>query len=67
VSARVSIDTGVFIDYIDIKSPFHKLAQALIDSLTRMEVFLPRVILAETCYVAARIYKTLGFSNFLKK
>jgi len=67
VSARVSIDTGVFIDYIDIKSSFHKLARALVDSLNRMEVFLPGVILAETCYVAARIYKTLGFSNFLEK
>lgn len=67
MSARVSIDTGVFIEYIDLKGSFHKLAQALINSFHRIEVFLPGVILAETCYVAARIYKTLGFSNFLEK
>ena len=67
MSTRVSIDTGVFIEYIDVKGAFHKLAKALINSLYRIEVFLPMVILAETCYVAARIYKTLGVSNFFKR
>jgi hypothetical protein len=67
VSAKVSIDTGVFIEYIDVKGSFHKLARALIDSLYRIEVFLPGVILAETCYVAARIYKILGEGKYFEK
>ncbi len=67
MSDRVSIDTGVFIEYIDLRGSFHKLARVLIGSLHRMKVYLPGVILAETCYVAARIYKTLGFSNFWEK
>jgi predicted nucleic acid-binding protein len=67
VSAKVSIDTGVFIEYIDVKGSFHKPARTLIDSLHRIEVFLPGVILAETCYVAARIYKILGVSKYFER
>lgn len=67
MSGRVAIDTGVFIEYIDLKGSFHKLARVLIDSLHKMEVFLPSVILAGTYYVAARIYKTLGVSEYWEK
>lgn len=67
MSAKVSIDTGVFIEYIDVKGAFHNLARALIESLCKIEAFLPGVILAETCYVAARIYKILGVSKYFEK
>ncbi|WXG42358.1 MAG: PIN domain-containing protein [Candidatus Freyarchaeum deiterrae] len=67
MSAKVSIDTGVFTEYIDVKGSFHKLAKALFDSLYMIEVFLPGVILAETCYVAARIYKILGLGQYFER
>ena len=67
MSSRVSIDTGVFVEYIDTNGAFHSLARALINSLNRIEVFVPGVTLTETCYVTARIYKALGVRDYFSK
>ncbi|MHA1604826.1 MAG: PIN domain-containing protein [Candidatus Freyarchaeota archaeon] len=67
MSSRVSIETRVFVEYIDTNGAFHSLARALINSLNRIEVFVPGVTLTETCYVTARIYKALGVKDYFRK
>ena len=61
------IDTGVFIDYIDRKSPFHAPAKTVIDSIGRLEVLLPHITVAEICYVTARVLREAGVSKYLEK
>ncbi len=64
---RITVDTGVFIDYIDKKSPYHRQARAIIDSLGKIEILLPSISLAEICYVIARILGEIGAQDAVDK
>ncbi len=53
--SRIIVDTGVFVDYIDKKSPYHKQAKAIINSLGKIKLLLSTITLAEICYVTTRV------------
>ena len=63
--ARVALDTGVIVEYVDRAGPYH--AQALLVFTTalsgKLELVIPHPVLAETYYVAARIYEKLGLDD----
>ncbi len=61
------VDTGVFVEYIDRKSPYHEAARAIVDSLGQLEIVLPSITLTEICYVSARIFMAAGVENALEK
>jgi len=61
--SKAVIDTGVFVDYIDKKAPYHKAAKSIIDSLGQLKVVLPSLTITEICYVSARIFKAAGVRN----
>ncbi len=67
--AKVTLDTGVIIEFIDLKGKFHEQAAALLDSITKgqLEAILPHPVLTETFYVAAKIYAATGADNPLEK
>ncbi len=60
-STKVVMDTGVIIEYIDLKGEFHEQAQAVFSALLtgKLEGIIPHPVLAETCYVATRLYQEL--------
>jgi hypothetical protein len=59
------MDTGVIIEYVDLKGEFHEQAQTVFSTLltSKLENILPHPILAETYYVAARLYHKLRMEN----
>ena len=59
------MDTGVIIEYVDLKGEFHEQAQTVFSTLLtgKLENILPHPILAETYYVAARLYHKLRMEN----
>ena len=63
--ARVALDTGVIVEYVDRAGPHH--AQALLVFTAalsgKLELVIPHPVLAETYYVAARIYEKLGLDD----
>ena len=61
------VDTGVFVEYIDRKAPYHEAAKAIINSLGQLEIVLPSITLTEICYVSARILMAAGVENALEK
>ena len=61
------VDTGVFVEYIDRKAPYHEAARAIINSLGQLEIVLPSITLTEICYVSARILMAAGVENALEK
>ncbi len=61
------VDTGVFVDYMDRKSPLHRVARAVVESIGQLEVLLPHVTLAEICYVSARILREAGIKEAFEK
>jgi len=61
------VDTGVFVEYIDRKAPYHEAARAIINSLGQLEIVLPSITLTEICYVSARILTAAGVENALEK
>ena len=65
--SRITVDTGVFVDYIDRKSPYHTQAKAIINSLGGIELLLPPITLAEVCYVATRVLKEAGVRDAFDK
>ena len=65
--SRITVDTGVFVDYIDEKSPYHEQAKAIIGSLGKLELLLPPITLAEVCYVTARILNEAGVRDAFDK
>lgn len=65
--SKAVIDTGVFVDYIDKKAPYHKAAKSIIDSLGQLKVVLPSLTITEICYVSARIFKAAGVRNTFEK
>ena len=60
--ARAAIDTSVVIEYIDLRGELHEQAEAVFSAALagRLEIFIPHAVLAETFYVATKIYRTLG-------
>ena len=58
---KVAIDTSVIIEYIDKKGEFNEQAETIISALLtgKLEVVIPHPILAETYYVATKIYYKL--------
>lgn len=59
------MDTSVIIEYIDLKGEFHEQAQAVFSALLmgKLENILPHPILAETYYVATKLYDKLKLEN----
>lgn len=62
---KVVMDTSVIIEYVDLKGEFHEQAQTVFSALLmgKLENILPHPILAETYYVAARLYHKLKMEN----
>jgi len=60
--ARAAIDTSVVIEYIDLRGELHEQAEVVFSAALagRLEIFIPHAVLAETFYVATKIYRTLG-------
>ncbi|MEM0023411.1 MAG: PIN domain-containing protein [Thermofilaceae archaeon] len=67
--ARVALDTSVVVEFIDLKGRFHKQAEAIFASLLagRLEAVVPHPVLAETYYVAVRVYSTRGLLDAEKR
>ncbi len=63
------LDTSVIIEYIDTNGRFHKIASNIFSEINNGKTlaFIPHVILAETYYVAVRIYNQLGLSDSDKR
>lgn len=63
--SKVSLDTGVIIEYIDLSGSLHKEAEAVVQSILngKLTAIIPHPVLAETFYVSARIYEELGLNN----
>jgi len=59
------MDTGVIIEYIDLKGEFHEQAHAVFHALLmgKLENILLHPILAETYYVATKLYRKLKLEN----
>jgi len=62
---KAAIDTGVVIEYIDELGLLHQQASILFSAALAgmIELIIPHPILAETYYVAARVYSKLGYEN----
>lgn len=58
---KVAIDTSVIIEYIDLKGENHQQAEVIFSALStgKLEVIISHPILAETYYVATKIYQKL--------
>lgn len=59
--AKVAIDTGVLIEYLDLEGALRRQAGEVFSALLagRIQAILPHPVLAETCYVAARLYERM--------
>ena len=62
-------DTGVIVEYANLDGAFHREAQAVFQSVIagKLNAVFPHPILAETYYVSLRIYKTLGYDDFMRR
>jgi hypothetical protein len=62
---EVAIDTSVIIEYIDLRGELHEQAQTVFSALStgKLENILPHPILAETYYVATKLYQKLQIEN----
>ena len=58
---KVAMDTSVIIEYIDLKGELHEQAETIFSALltSKLENILPHTILAETYYVATKLYHKL--------
>jgi len=59
------MDTSVIIEYIDLRGELHEQAQTVFSALStgKLENILPHPILAETYYVATKLYQKLQIEN----
>ncbi|MGQ9513950.1 MAG: PIN domain-containing protein [Thermoproteota archaeon] len=62
---KVAMDTSVIIEYIDLRGDLHEQAQTVFSALStgKLENILPHPILAETYYVATKLYQKLQIEN----
>ena len=63
--AKVAMDTGALIEYLDLEGTFHRQAGEVFSALLagRIEAILPHPVLAETYYVAARLYEAMQLKD----
>jgi len=63
--ARVALDTSVVIEYVDKAGLYHEQATLVFSAALsgRLELVVPHPVLAETYYVAARVYEKLGLRD----
>ena len=63
--ADVVVDTGVIIEFIDEQGEFHQQAKLIFSAALAGELglIIPHPVLAETYYVAARIYRELAIKE----
>lgn len=63
--SRVAIDTSIIIEYIDMEGEYHKEAELIFREILngRVEAVVPHPILAETYYVAVKLYDKLKMMN----
>lgn len=62
---KVALDTNIIIEYIDKKGSLHEQAEAVFSALLtgKLEAVIPHPVLAETYYVATKLYDHLGVEN----
>jgi len=62
---KVCLDTSVIIEYIDRGGKYHQYSNQLFNLIIKgnLRAIIQHVILAETYYVASRIYEKLGLDN----
>ncbi len=65
----VALDTGVIIEYIDRAGVYHELAGIVFSALAAgaLKALIPPPVLAETLYVAARVYEASGAPDALER
>jgi Predicted nucleic acid-binding protein, contains PIN domain len=65
VSVKVILDTSVIIEYINRAGKLHKQASTIFKALNegRLRAAVPSPVLAETFYVAVRIYSSMGLPD----
>ena len=58
---KVAVDTSVIIEYVDLEGELHEEAQTIFSALLtgKLESVFPHPILAETYYVATKLYNNL--------
>ncbi|MEM2533880.1 MAG: PIN domain-containing protein [Candidatus Nezhaarchaeales archaeon] len=63
--SKVVLDTSVIIEYIDLQGELHEQAKTVFSTLltSKLEGILPHPILAETYYVATKLYYKLQIEN----
>ena len=59
------MDTSIIIEYIDMKGEYHEGAELIFREILngRIEAVVPHPILAETYYVAVKLYEKLEMTN----
>lgn len=59
---KVVLDTSVIVEYIDLMGRYHRQAEAIFTGVLagKLEAVIPHPVLAETYYVAARVYAASG-------
>ena len=69
MSSRVALDSSVIIEYIDRAGRLHEQASAIFKALSegRLRAVVPGPVLAETFYVAFRIYSSLGLPDPMER
>ena len=62
---KAVLDTSVIIEYVDESGEYHEQAKTVFNAVLqgRLEAIIPHPILAETYYVAARVYEALGLNE----
>ncbi|ABL87419.1 PilT protein domain protein [Pyrobaculum islandicum DSM 4184] len=62
---KLVLDTSVLVEYIVAKSPYRGLVESIFQRAARgeLELYVNAVTLAETLYVASRIYNTAGVED----
>ena len=65
----IVLDTSVIIEYIDLKGESHRSAEIIFENLNQGKLtgLIAHPTLAETYYVAQRIYAELGYKNVKKR
>lgn len=63
--SSVSLDTGAIVEYVDLAGAFHAQASAVFEGILAGKLLgvVPHPTLAETYYVAYRIYERLGLEQ----
>nr|MDO8043940.1 PIN domain-containing protein [Candidatus Baldrarchaeota archaeon] len=65
----IVLDSSVIIEYIDLDGEFHGNAKLIFENLNqgKLHGLIPHPVLAETCYVAERVYAEFDPKNAGKR